>query len=65
MSRSNHARKPKNRDKYHMWRYTGGWILETNKEQRVRLKREVDKVLKDPDYEVQVDDRRHSSFDWP
>ena len=65
MSRSNHYRKPKNRDKYDAWRYTGGWILESNREQRRRLKREVDKVLKDPDHEVQISTRRESSFDWP
>jgi len=64
MSRSNHARKPKDRSKRPSWR-DGGWIFESNREQRRRMKREVDKVLKDTDFELQLSNRRESSFDWP
>lgn len=50
MSRSKHPRKISKSDYY----YDSGWIAESNKIQRSRIKREVDKALKDPEHEVQV-----------
>ena len=50
MSRSKHPRKIDKSAHY----YHGDWITETNKAQRTRIKREVNKALKDPEHEVQV-----------
>lgn len=64
MSRSKHARKPKNHAKRLKWHDYSGWAFESNREQRRRLKQEVDKVLKDPEIELQISNRRESWFDW-
>ena len=66
MSRSNHPRKPKNRsERYNVW-YHGGWILEDNRTQRRRIKREVDKALRYDDYEVIVELKGpKNAYDYP
>ena len=65
MSRSNHPRKPRNRMLRDGW-WCGGWILESSKEQRRRIKREVDKVLKEPDHEVIVELKGpKNAYDYP
>ena len=67
MSRSNKSRKRKNLAKReNHWYDYSGWILESASAQRVRLKREVDKVLKDPEYEVQLTTKGpKGAYDWP
>ena len=65
MSRSNKARKHKNRNLRPSW-MDGGWILESNKQQRTRLKREVNKVLQDPEHEVILETKGpKNAFDYP
>jgi hypothetical protein len=65
VSRSNHPRRAKNRRDRPSW-CDGGWILETSKAQRVRLNREVDKLIKDLDYEVQLTLKGpKNAYDYP
>lgn len=65
MSRSNKARKQKNHFNRPTWRDFGGWILESNKEQRRRIKQEVDKALRDPDHEVIAELKGpKGAYDW-
>ena len=65
MSRSKHPRKQRDRKLRPGW-WDGGWILESNKEQRTRLNKEVKKVLKDPEYEVILERKGpKNAFDYP
>lgn len=65
MSRSNHSRKPKNRKDRPSW-LNGGWILESTKQQRTRIKREVNKILKDPEHEVIIECKGpKNAYDYP
>lgn len=65
MSRSNHARKPRDRMARPGW-WDGGWILESAKQQRSRIKREVDRALRDPEHEVIVELRGpKGAYDYP
>lgn len=65
MSRSKHTRKHKNRSLRPGW-WDGGWILESSKKQRTRLKREVYKVLKDPEHEVILECKGpKNAYDYP
>jgi hypothetical protein len=65
VSRSKHARQPKNLRDRPSW-LCGGWILETSKAQRVRLKREVDKFIMDQEYEVQLTLKGpKNAYDYP
>ena len=65
MSRSKHPRKPKNRRDRPSWR-DGGWILESAKQQRTRLKREVTKWTQDPEHEVLLEVKGpKNAYDYP
>jgi len=64
MSRSNKARKCKNRRDRPTW-LDGGWILETPRQQRRRLNAETEKGF-DLEYEVQLSKKGPKAvFDWP
>ena len=64
MSRSNKARKQKNHNKRPS--YYAGWILESNKTQRQRIKKEMDKVIADPNHEVIIELKGpKNAYDYP
>lgn len=67
MSRSNKSRKPRNlADRNNKWYDRGGWILESAKQQRSRIKREVDRALRDPEHEVIAELRGpKGAYDYP